>query len=558
MPRFRLRNKTTLPNQLLLLLTMCCPLTGTASPIGVGGQAEQKPGQSSILLPLKVGLLPVPLPALDSLEKSVGEQIASFQNDFEALAARPNLPERDLAEAYGTLGQLYQAYRFTDASEACYLNAHRLAPKDFHWVYLLGTLYRQGGRLSESLLYYEAGREIQPDYVALAVNLGNVYLQLNRFKEARREFERALALDSDCAAAQAGLGDVALSDRRYSEAIHHFEQALARVPKANRIHYSLAMAYRAMGEQEKAQKQLAQRGRVGIRPPDPLVDSLEGLLQGERVHLIRGRLAFHSRRFQEAAQAFAQAVEARPDSVRARVNLGSALGETGDPEGAMEQYREALRLSPDNATAHYNLGSLLAHKEKHGQAIVHFRRVLEMNPGDREANRELAQSLLKTDRGEEASLYFSKAVASDPSDEETLLQWATLLIRQGRYEETREHLDWAHGLFPRRGRTAHALARLLAACPDLSVRDGRRALELAKKIYSARKTIGHGENVALALAELDRCSEAAQWQSRMVAAAEQAGEADLAKRLRTDLARYQRGSPCCLPGRSHATGERRQ
>jgi hypothetical protein len=72
---------------------------------------------------------------------------------------------------------------------------------------------------------------------------------------------------------------------------------------------------------------------------------------------------------------------------------------------------------------------------------------------------------------------------------------------------------------PASGLLSHALARLLAACPDKSVRDGARALPLAQAVWQAQPTAAHARTVALALAELGRCAEAAQWQRT---AAEQA------------------------------------
>ena len=54
--------------------------------------------------------------------------------------------------------------------------------------------------------------------------------------------------------------------------------SLAIVPAANRIHYSLAMSYRGLGELEKAKANLALQGTVGVRRPDPLIEELPELI----------------------------------------------------------------------------------------------------------------------------------------------------------------------------------------------------------------------------------------------------------------------------------------
>src|SRR5207253_10740806 len=126
---------------------------------------------------------------------------------------------------------------------------------------------------------------VQPEYVAVRLSLGDVYLQLNRPEEAERSCNAARQIESSNAAACYGLGEIALSRRSYSEAINYFERALASAPDANRIHYSLAMAYRGFGNEEKAKDHLARQGSVGVRAADPLIDGLQQLIKGERLHL---------------------------------------------------------------------------------------------------------------------------------------------------------------------------------------------------------------------------------------------------------------------------------
>ncbi len=528
-----------------------CPLifAATLGSIAGGTFAQRQPGPADqpVLAPAKSGLQPVPLPSLDRLESSVAEQIRAVQRSVEDRFAKGKMPDDNLAEDYGALGQLYHAYELTSSAEPCYLNAGRLAPKDHRWRHLLGYLYQQTGQLKESARSYQAVREIQPDYIAAAARLGDVYLQLSRLDEARKILEAALKMEPNLAAAHRGLGEVALAKREYAEAVRHLSVALERVPGANRLHYSLAMAYRGMGNLEKAREHLQRRGTVGIRPVDPLVDGLDELVQGERLYLIRGHLAFGAGRYKEAAEAFANAVEAKPDSARGRVNLGTSLEKLGDREGAIKQFRAALQHDPDQRIAHFNLAALMLQSNNSGEAEKHFREVLRIDPKDAEATRELARLLLKTGRADDALAHLLRATELRPDDEPILLDLAALLIRKGRYKEARERLERSHLRFPERGLTAAALARLLAACPDASLRHGQRALALAETVYRASGAFADAETVALALAEVGRCDEAATWQKRLVAAAEKSGKRSLISRLKRDLRRYEAGSPCRPP-----------
>src|SRR6185295_17028744 len=128
-------------------------------------------------------------PDTRGMEPSVREHIAAEQ---EALAAAiknaATTPAAKLAEAYGTMGGVYQAYALSAPAAECYLNAQRLAPNDFRWPYLLGKLRQQAGEAEEALNYYTTARKLRSDYAPALVSLGDVYLQLNRLEEAGANF----------------------------------------------------------------------------------------------------------------------------------------------------------------------------------------------------------------------------------------------------------------------------------------------------------------------------------------------------------------------------------
>ena len=440
---------------------------------------------------------------LTNLEESVRDQLTSAQASLASLAKNPATTKAALSEEYGKLGELYHAYSLTAAARDSYLKANQLAPNDFRWIYLLGKLDQQEGRFDDAIRRYQLAHKLRPDYVAALVNLGNIFLELNRLDEAKESFSAALEVDKNGPAAHYGLGQLALSKRGYAEAVDHFQKTLAHVPEANRVHYSLAMAYRGLGNAEKAKAHLAQQGPVGVRVADPLVDGLRDLITGERVYLARGKIAFEARRYADAAAEFRKAVAAKPDSVTARINLGAALTQVGDVNGAVEQFEEALKIEPGRVNAHYNLAVLLARQNKHDDAITHLRSVLRVEANDLNARFLLAQELEKAGRRDEALVEYAR------------------------------------------------VSYLLAASPQTELRNGTRALDLAQRVYTATSAAQHGALVALALAEVGRCSEAADWQRRMIAATEREGNSALLAILRTDLSLYDNAQSCRPKNETH-------
>jgi tetratricopeptide (TPR) repeat protein len=349
--------------------------------------------QSDRLPPPKSNLVTVHWPDLTLLEKEVRGQLLASQASLTEVVKNPAASDAALSEAYGTMGQTYHAYSMASPARECYVNANRLAPRDFRWIYLKAKLEHEHGRVDEAIKGYSLVRTLQPDYVAAAVNLGNIYLESNRLADARTNFTAALRIRNDIAAAHYGLGQVALSERNYQEAAKYFEKTVALVPAATRTYYSLAMAYRGLGELEKAKSALSMQGTVGVRSPDPLADELKEFIKGERLHLVRGRLAVEARRYAEAANEFRKAIAVNPQSITGRVNLGAVLTQLGDSRGAVQQFEDVLRLAPENPTAHYNLGVLFASENRHQEAIDHLRSVLKTNPNDEGARRLLARLL---------------------------------------------------------------------------------------------------------------------------------------------------------------------
>ena len=498
---------------------------------------------STSLLPPRPTLVAVHFPDLNQLEREVRDHLNSLQESTAAVIKDSGSTDPKLSEAYGALGEIYHAYSLNAPARECYVNANRLAPEDFRWVYLLAKLDHQEGRVNEAIEGYRNAGALQPDYLAVQVNLGNIYLELNRLADARMSFAAALKMQ-EIAAAHYGLGQVALSQRNFAEAVNHFKKALALAPEANRLHYSMAMAYRGLKDQESARAHLAQQGMVGVRVTDPLMDRLPGLIMGERVHMIRGRLALEAKRYAEGAAEFRKAVAANPNSVPALINLGAALTQTGDQKGAAEQFEKALRIDPDNVNAHYNLAVLLLNDNQQA-AIVHLQTVSKINPTDLSARFLLARELSKLGRLDEALDQFTFIVENDPNNEAALLEQVKLLQQRKRYKDALSFLEKGHSRYPQKGRTAATLAHLLAASPQYELRDGARALRLAQLVYEANGSLEHGALVAMALGELGRCSEAADWQRKMLAAAEQQRlGSEMLATLKTNLARYEKGPPC--------------
>ena len=523
-----------------LALAACAALVPLAPPAQGSAQAPPASAIDAALYvePARPGLDAVPLPALATLEGAVAEQIRIAADALTAGTAPRSA--RDLAARYGALAMVLHAYELFGPAEAAYGNARRLDPGDVRWRYLSGYLYEQTGRLEEAASAFEAVRR-EPGPREAAVRLGGVYLQLNRLRDAREQYESVREVFP--ALARNGLGEVALRVGRFEEAVEHFRAVLARVPTAAAVHYPLAMAYRGLGRMDEAREHLAQRGTGVVTLGDPLVDALQSLVRGERGLVMKGRRAFDAGLFDQAAAAFGEAVAAAPGSAVARMNLGLALARLGRGADAASALEAALRLEPGSVEARAALGLVLADQGRDADALVHLRDAFDRGADDPAVRIGLVAALMRSGRTDEAIIVLERARAADPGHEDTLVSLAILLADRQRFGEAITVLEDAHRAHPDRAATATTLSRLLSSSPDRSLRNGRRALDIARAVYASEPSAVHAESVALALSELGRCPEAADWMRRAVAAAREAGSPAEAERLMRELPRFDE-MPC--------------
>lgn len=525
----------------LAVLALVC------GPAAAGDQATD-PAATGAANDVRLQVGDIPTPELVDVDEVVAEQLAEARREFDAVIADPALALDRLADSYGAMGQLYHAYELFDPAAASYRNAIALAPMDARWHHLLADVLRRQRLPDAAAEAYQAAWTLDPFDFAALVRLGEVQLEVGRLDEAESAFRSALQLIPAASSALAGLGQVALARRDFERAVSYLEAALRAVPEANRLHYPLAMAYRGLGDMEQAKQHLELRGSVGLKPPDPLVDELESLTRGERVPLVRGRVAFAAGRFEEAAELFRQAVEAEPTSVVSRVNLGTALARLGDTEGAIEQYRRTLELDPEYGLASYNLGSLLVAAGRPAEAVEPLEVAVRQTPNDAEAQLLLARALAARGDDEAALEHFRKTFELDPLSEDAVVGGAATLVRLERYGIARSVLESGLERMPSSGRIAFSLARILAVGPDPDLRDGQRALELAYQIYNAAPNPRHAQLIAQSLAQLDRCEEAAEWQRQVYDAGVDQGVADeILGAVRRSLERYGSGPPCAEP-----------
>jgi tetratricopeptide (TPR) repeat protein len=257
--------------------------------------------------------------------------------------------------------------------------------------------------------------------------------------------------------------------------------------------------------------------------------------------------AITERKWAEAVEHLRKAVELAPNNAFARLNLGTSLYLLGDAEKALEHYRAAVRLSPDLARAHFGIGVIMETRGQDRQAIEAFAAAVQADPAYVEARFSLANALRRSGRVRESLPHYEEVLRLSPAVSQASFGFAIGLVRLGRYQQARRRLEADVKAFPDQAGFAHALARLLAAAPDDTVRDGARALVLLRPLLEKQRTLALAETMAMTLAELGRFNEAAMWQREALDRARRAGLTETIIRLEGNLRLYANGQPCRTP-----------
>jgi tetratricopeptide (TPR) repeat protein len=87
-------------------------------------------------------------------------------------------------------------------------------------------------------------------------------------------------------------------------------------------------------------------------------------------------------RYQEAVDAYKEALRLKPDDAAAWYSLGNAYWDQGRYQEAIQAYKEALRLKPDDAAAWYNLGNAYSDQGRYQEAIQAYKEALRLEPDD--------------------------------------------------------------------------------------------------------------------------------------------------------------------------------
>jgi tetratricopeptide (TPR) repeat protein len=366
---------------------------------------------------------------LDSFSGAIRQQI---QEAYDYARSHPT----DV-KASGGLGMILQTYGLPHEALRYYQRAAELAPKEFRWAYYIGLLESDQGQCEQAASNLRLALRIDPEYVPAKLHLANCLLASAEWDASRELYEDVLKQDADNPEAYYGLGRIRSTRRDYAGAVAACEKALALFPDFGAAHYALALAYRALGQMDRAEEQLRlfDRNKTGAPPAeDPLLSEVRALNRSAIFQVQMGIDLERQGKRQESLAAHEKALEIDPHLVQAHINLIKLYGELGQFEKAEQHYRAAVQLDPGSADSYYNYGVLLLGSEKYQQAEDAFRKTIDINPYNADAHNNLGYLLERKSLFSEAATEYQKAIENKPGDRQAHFNLGRVLVNQKQYQ----------------------------------------------------------------------------------------------------------------------------
>lgn len=207
------------------------------------------------------------------------------------------------------------------------------------------------------------------------------------------------------------------------------------------------------------------------------------------VHNNLGNALHELGQYDGAVASYRRAIEIRPDYAEAHSNLGLALQDLAQFDAAVTSYQRALALQPNSAEAHNNLGNALKDLGQLDAAVTSLRRALEINPNFAKAHSNLGNALKDLGQLGDAVASYRRALEIKPDYAEAHSNLGFALTAFGEFDDALTSYRQALALKPD---YIEAHSNLLFALNYITSRASSYCLEAAREFgrIVSRKVLG--------------------------------------------------------------------
>lgn len=242
----------------------------------------------------------------------------------------------------------------------------------------------------------------------------------------------------------------------------------------------------------------------------------------------------------EMKKEFDKAISDHTESLRLDAKSASAYYSRGwnrfqmkEDEQAMADFNEALKIKPRFVRPLMFRGYVWERRDDHDRAIADFSEALRLEPGAGNVRFSRGWNLFEKTEYEQALADFEEAARQDPGNLRAADYRRRCWSELGQFGKVIADYEALLRANPKDVSARERLARLRATCPIPEFRNGRQAVELARKAceMTQYKSAPVLDTLAAAYAEAGQFDQAANWQNQALALAEATAKKDFQARL---------------------------
>jgi len=164
--------------------------------------------------------------------------------------------------AYLLLGRMLMQANLPEAAAEVVKKALELAPKLPLAHLLLGEFYLFKSDTAQALREFEQEREINPSNPAVYDRLGDAYTRSGEYQQAQEALAKAISLDTSITGPFILMGKVLLRRNDPQTSLLYLQHAEKMDPGSYMTHTLLAQAYRSLGREEEAKKEIDTASKI--------------------------------------------------------------------------------------------------------------------------------------------------------------------------------------------------------------------------------------------------------------------------------------------------------
>ena len=298
--------------------------------------------------------------------------------------------------------------------------------KAFGSIYdVLYMRYFEANRLADAEAILKAKVDNNPHEASYFIELAGHYARAGKSQEMISTLSRLLGDPRRFPGPHLMVGDFYGRRGKWDEAIREFQAGAQAFPKG-KIDFQkrIVNALRAQGKTTEA------------------LNAVESILtaapKDEEGRIVRATLWLETRKPENIDAALPELetlVQARPDDVVLRFNLGRAHWLKNHPDAARTQFQEAIRRRGDYLPPHFALAVLYLNQRKSHDALVIAKKLVSYDASNIESRLLYAAALTEAGSLEEARVQLAQILKQSPTSRDAQLQLGVVALGQHKLRE---------------------------------------------------------------------------------------------------------------------------